>query len=100
MPLTNGITNAVQIFNECVVIICVWFIFNFTEFVADPFERYVLGWYFLYFIAFNVVVNVAILFFSLGKSIYIAIRSYFVNRREKKLSNQRVQQKTTLTDAV
>ena len=81
MPLKNGLTNAVQIFNEVIVIVSVWFIFNFTNFVADPLERYKLGWYFLYFIAFNVVINVAVLFYTVGKDIYIAARSYFLKRK-------------------
>ena len=81
MPLISGLANAVQIFNECVVITAIWFIFNFTNFVADPLERYQLGWYFLYFIAFNVIVNVAVLIYTIGKKIYIAARSYFLERK-------------------
>ena len=36
MPMMDRLNNAVQIFNEIVVIVCIWLCIHFTEYVPDP----------------------------------------------------------------
>ena len=69
-PMNDFVNNAVQIFNEAVVLICIWLMFHWTQYVSNAQERYDLAWYFLYFVGFNVSINVLLLVYILTKKIY------------------------------
>ena len=55
--------------------------FHYTEFVADADTRYKLGFYFMYLVAIDVVLNVIFLFYFLAKKIYLAIRAFLIKRK-------------------
>ena len=52
--------NTAQIFNEFSLLIICIMMFNFTDFIPDPEERYKVGWLFLYIIYLNVGINLVI----------------------------------------
>ncbi len=60
-PMRGRIFNWIQIFNEFVLLILAGSLFMFTDFVQEASYRYVFGYFFLGFIAFNVVVNVVLM---------------------------------------
>jgi len=80
-PMNDHFNNFIQIVNEVTVLICVWLMFHYTEFVADANTRYNLGFYLMYLVAVDVVLNVIFLFYFLGKKIYLAIKAFFIRRK-------------------
>ena len=82
--MADGYNNFIQIFNEAIVLICVWLMFHFTLYVDDAYTRYELANYFLYFLLLTVIVNVSFLFLILGKKIYKAIKLLVTKRYASK----------------
>ena len=78
--------------NESVVLICVWLMFHYTQFVESPETRYELAYYFLYLVAADVVLNVLFLVYSIVKKVFSACKNFFVNRKSKNNMALRVQQ--------
>ena len=70
--------------NEAVVLVSVWLMFHYTEFVGDPELRYDLAFYFLYIVSIDVALNVLLLLYIIVKKIYSAIRLAIIKRKMKK----------------
>ena len=70
--------------NELVVLVCVWSMFLFSNYVPDANTRYDLAYFVLYFIAADMVLNVLFLVFTIIRKIYQACRNYFTRRQAKK----------------
>ena len=85
-PMQGFANNFVQIFNEVVVLLIVISLVIFTDFVPDPVDRYNQGYTLLYFIGFNIFVNLAILIYSIVQKIYMACRNFFIKRNKKKVT--------------
>ena len=85
------VNNGIQIFNETVVLVCLWLMFHFTEYVPCPLIRYELAWYFMYFVAANIGGNVLVLFYIILFKIYEAIRKCYLKRLAKKNADKQVQ---------
>jgi len=63
--MVDWVNNTVQMFNEwCLLCSCI-FLFNFTEYCPYAKMRYELGWWFLYFLYFNLAINVIIIFVTI-----------------------------------
>ena len=92
-PMVNPLNNAIQIINELVVLVSVWLMFHFTEFVARPETRYDLAFYFLYFVAADIALNVSILIFTILRKICIVIKRKYVQRKAEKMKNMKVEEK-------
>ena len=92
-PMVNSLNNAIQIINEFVVLVSVWLMFHFTEFVTQPETRYDLAFYFLYFVAVDIALNVSILIFTIMRKIYMAVRRKYMQRKAKKMKNMKVDEK-------
>lgn len=80
MPMTDGLNNFIQIFNEVIVLISIQLLFIFTNYVGNPTKRYEIAWYFLYLVAFDCSVNILIMFFVIGKKIYVAARKAYLKK--------------------
>lgn len=77
MPMTDGLNNFIQIFNEVIVLISIQLLFIYSNYVDDPIIRYELAWYFLYLMAFDCTVNILIMLYVIGKKIYRAARKAY-----------------------
>ena len=85
-PMWDPINNAIQIFNEIIVLMSTWLMFWFTLYVPDPATRYDFGWNFLYMIGINFILNVMILIYSILKKIYMACKKLYMKRMKAKSS--------------
>ena len=83
-PMMDRLNNAIQIFNECAVLVCIWLMFHFTPFVGSPHTRYDLAWGFLYFIAIVAGINFVFLLWFIVKKLYWALWKYFAKKRKSK----------------
>ena len=83
-PMTDTVNNAIQVANEAIVLICIWTMLWFTEYVGSPETRYDLGTVFLVFLAIAIGLNVLILFYTILKGVYKAVKQCVVKRRAKK----------------
>ncbi len=77
MPMTDGLNNFIQIFNEVIVLISIQLLFIYSNYVDDPIIRYKLAWYFLYMMAFDCAVNVLIMLYVIARKIYCAARNAY-----------------------
>ena len=73
-----------QICNEVFVLVCVWLMFLFSNYVPNADTRYDLAYLVLYLIAADIVLNVLFLVFTIVRKIYQACRKYFIRRQAKK----------------
>lgn len=89
-PMYDRTNNVIQIVNESVVLVSVWLMFHFTEFVTDPEDRYDLAFYFLYFVAVDVALNVALLVFTLLKKIFLSIKRCCLRRIAKGRAKEKI----------
>lgn len=84
LPMNDKINNFIQIFNEFVVLTAIQLLFLFTDYVQDPEMRYDLGYYYLYMVAGNVIINLIILITLILQMIHRSIRRYLIRRRLKR----------------
>ena len=91
-PMVDKLNNCIQIVNELVVLVCIWLLFWFTNYVPQADTRYDLGWYVLYFIGADIALNVGFLIFNLVKKIYVAIRTAIYRHKAKALMAVRAAQ--------
>lgn len=54
----------VEFFNEATIILCVYHCFIFTDFVADPEVRYLMGYSMIVCTCFNFIVNGLLVLFD------------------------------------
>ena len=85
-PMVGIINNAIHIVNEIVVLISIWFMFQFTLYVDDAQIRYDQGWRFIYFIGADVALNIMFLLYFVVSKIYQACKRKFMERRAKKMA--------------
>ena len=83
-PMQDCLNNFIQIFNEIVILVCIWSLFLFTNYVPEPELRHQFGEYFIQFIIFNCGVNLVCLVVMILASIFSAIKTWFKRRTAKK----------------
>ena len=92
-PMYDKINNAIQIINECVVLLCVWLVLLFTEYVPSPEQRYDFAFVFLYVIALDAGLNLLIFIYILVKKVCKAIRQCYLKAQVKKRKQRQVDDK-------
>ena len=70
MPMADSLSNGIQIFNEVVVLVCTWLLFQSTLYVTDAHVRYDQANYFLAIAVVTVCINVLVLFFIIFRKVY------------------------------
>jgi hypothetical protein len=83
-PLNSPFLNRMEIFNEVTLLCCSYFLFAFTDFVAEAGTRYMLGWGFIGLIGMNVMVNLGALFYSMFVNVRALLRPHIYKWRLKK----------------
>ena len=84
LPMRDRLNNTIQILNELFVLISIWLMFMFTHYIEDPEQRYSYAWGWLYLMAIDIGFNVIVMFYVIGKKIYMAVKLYFAKRTAKK----------------
>ena len=84
LPMADKLNNAIQIFNETAVLVCIWSMFLFTNYVGSPEVRHNMGQKVLFFVALNIFINLVVLLVVLIRKIWKAIRIWFIKRKLKK----------------
>ena len=67
LPFQSLLLNYQEVFNEITVLLASYHLFCFTEWVYDLNARFLIGWSLLAVIAINVVTNIGIMLFVVGK---------------------------------
>ena len=93
MPMYDRTNNAIQIVNECVVLLCLWLVLLFTEYVPSPEQRYDFAFVFLYVIAIDAGLNLLIFIFFIIKKVYRAIKLCYLKAKAKKRKQRQVDDK-------
>lgn len=83
-PMVDSFNNFIQIFNEVYICLALISLVLFTEFTQNPVDRYEIGYKFLYFVGFCIIVNVIMLFLIIAYSVYRAICKFLKKRELKK----------------
>ena len=77
MPMKDGLNNFVQIFNELAVLLLLQCMFLLTDFIENPVDRHDYGYWFLYYVAVLIVLNLIVLVYSLVMDARHYIRKSF-----------------------
>jgi len=91
-PMNDKFNNFIQVVNELTVLTCVWLMFHYSEFVASPETRYDLGFYFMYLVAVDVILNMLFLLYIVVKRIYMACKSIFIKAKARQNIKTKVQE--------
>ena len=83
-PMKDELNNTVQIFNEIAIIVLLQFMFMLTDFTEDPVERHDYGYYFLYYVATLIGINICILIASIVIEIRRACRRWIARRKARR----------------
>ena len=81
--MVDGINNAIQIFNELVVLLCIQSMFLFTNYVPEAQTRYDMGRKLLYLVLANISLNLIVLILSLLIKICKAGRNWYIKRQNR-----------------
>ena len=98
-PMEDNLNNAIHIFNEIMVLVCIWMMFLFTDYVPEPSTKYDLAWYLIYLIVFNITVNLGVFFYTTARQSYTAARGACHKRNVKNAIDKRVKPKVGSLDA-
>ena len=77
LPMKDSLNNVVQIGNEVAILFLLQFMFLLTDYIADPVDRHELGYYFLYYVCALIILNLIVLFVSIGREVHYQIRKYY-----------------------
>jgi hypothetical protein len=80
-PMVDKPNNFIQIFNECVISLCIVSMVVFTNFVPNPVDRYNYGYKLIYFIGASVLVNMSILAINIVKIVYKVIKKCLFKKK-------------------
>jgi len=69
MPFSDRVTNYLEMFNECTVLLMSYHLLFFTDFVVDPETKFKYGWSACGTTLFNVLVNLIVIIVSSVKDI-------------------------------
>ena len=89
MPMKDLMNNLVQIGNEIAIILLLQFMFLLTDFTEDPVDRHRYGYYFLYYVAVLIGLNLVVLIISISLVIRLACRKCYYNKRNKRILKER-----------
>ena len=79
-PMKDSLNNAVQIFNEVAIIVLLQFMFMLTDFTEDPVLRHDYGYYFLYYVATLIGINICFFVASMVILGRIAYRRWYARK--------------------
>jgi len=74
-PMNDTVNNVLQLGNEIFFIVCVHFMLVFTDYSTDPVKRNTIGYAYLFFLAVNIIVNVALIAYTVVKKLQEAYRN-------------------------
>ncbi len=74
-----------EYFNEVTIMMCVYHLFVFTDFVDDPFTRYYAGFSLIGVTCLNIVGNVAVLLTVTLKLVYFNLKKKCYNLRNNRI---------------
>ena len=90
LPMASTYLNGIEIFNEIIIIVCIWLLFQQTEYVGDVKTRYELAQNMLYFVACVIATNVLFIAYFALKKIYEAVRLRLMRKKARKWRALRV----------
>ena len=82
-PMKNELNNGVQIFNEVAILILLQWMFMLTDFTVNPEIRHDYGYYFLYYVATLIGINLCVLFVSIYFDVRRACRRHYARKRAR-----------------
>ena len=80
MPLESKLSNLVEAFNECTVLLLTYLLWSFAHIVREPETLFDLGYVVMGVIFGNVFLHLVLMLFQLGHSIKLRVKKY-CNRR-------------------
>ena len=78
--------NYSDLFNEFTVMISTYFLFLFTDYIADPIMSDIAGWALVGLLAFNVTINGIQIIIMTGKNIIFKLKLFYLRWLFKKLT--------------
>lgn len=77
-PFKSTALNNLEVFNECSIILVIYCLFSFTDFVDDSSVKQTMGWVVIIIVLLNLLTNMATM-------IYLTVREACIRRKKKKM---------------
>jgi len=74
-PMSDTINNVLQLGNEVFFFTCVHFMLIFTDYTTDPVKRQTIGYAYLSFVAFNILINIVLIAYTIKQQSQEAYRN-------------------------
>jgi hypothetical protein len=75
----------IEYFNEVTIMMCVYHLFVFTDFVDDPVTRYYVGFSLIGVSCLNIIGNVSVMLWVTCKLLVFRVKKYVYTLRNKKV---------------
>ena len=76
-PFDTNFKTLIDMFNELCITVITWHIMLFTEWIDNPYSQYNAGWSMIVWICVNALVNICVVFWFVGRSIYLVSLKYY-----------------------
>lgn len=93
-PLQTPFAVKMEVFNECTIVVLLYGLMCFTDFVPDPMVRYRIGWCYIVVALGNIFVHLCILAFGTGKVIKNKLKAWCCKSQkvDQRITNRSIQQ--------
>jgi len=82
-PMLTKLSQVLEIFNEVMVIISVYHVLLFTDFVPNSEDKYMFGWSLCLMLVFQVLINLSIIIVCSLKDAIIKLRLKYRGKNKK-----------------
>jgi hypothetical protein len=95
-PFVNNVLNYLEIMNEVTILILIYHMIVFTDFVESRTMQYQLGYLVCIFTVLNICINVIFLFSNLVTTYYMRLKkSFYACSRARKMKQRQRRRKAT-----
>ena len=95
MPMEKGVDNWIEIINEVLVYLCGINLLLFTQFVADPNDRWDIGYVYMTIAIILIAINILSFTFNEGKAGIAYLKLEYTKWKAKKKDSKQSKNKLT-----
>lgn len=100
-PMESTLGNVIEIFNESAVLLSVWSMVLFSDFVQSPVQRYDIGFYFMYFVAAVIAFNLVLFTGAILRKMSSKCRTKFAKgQAQTRIESTNAEKKKDLSEVI
>ena len=83
-PLASPFENRLELYNSASIVLLIYCLLCFTEFIEDPSMRYDMGYAMILLTAQNILVNLVLIAKQPARRLYLSLKRWFAIRSLRK----------------